>query len=84
MKINNLKIKIFSDGANFKEMMNANKNRHIKGLTTNPSLMRKSGISDYKSSAKLILKSIKKKPISFEVFSDNFKEMEEQANIING
>ena len=84
MKINNLKIKIFSDGANFKEMTSANKNRYIKGLTTNPSLMRKSGISDYKSFAKLILKSIKKKPISFEVFSDNFKEMEKQANIING
>ena len=60
MKINNLKIKIFSDGANFKEMMNANKNRHIKGLTTNPSLMRKSGISDYTAFAKFTLKSIKK------------------------
>ena len=84
MKINNLKIKIFSDGANFKEMMSANKNRYIKGLTTNPSLMRKSGISDYTAFAKLILKSIKKKPISFEVFSDDFKEMEKQAKIING
>ncbi len=83
MRINNLRIKIFSDGANFKEMINANKNRYIKGLTTNPSLMRKSGIKDYKSFAKLILKSIKKKPISFEVFSDNFEEMEIQAKIIN-
>ncbi len=83
MKINNLKIKIFSDGANFKEMINANKKNYIKGLTTNPSLMRKSGITDYNKFAKLILRSIKKKPISFEVFSDNFDEMGKQAKIIN-
>jgi len=83
MKINNLKIKIFSDGANFKEMINANRKKYIKGLTTNPSLMRKSGITDYNKFAKLILKSIRKKPISFEVFSDNFEEMGKQAKIIN-
>ena len=81
-KIEDLKIKIFSDGANAEEMLDMNKNDFIKGLTTNPSLMRKAGIRDYKSFAKDILKEIKKKPISFEVFSDEFSEMERQADEI--
>ena len=81
-KIEDLKIKIFSDGANVEEMLDMNKKDFIKGLTTNPSLMRKAGIRDYKSFAKDILKEIKKKPISFEVFSDEFSEMERQANEI--
>ena len=81
-KIEDLKIKIFSDGANVEEMLDMNKNDFIKGLTTNPSLMRKAGIRDYKSFAKDILKEIKKKPISFEVFSDEFSEMERQADEI--
>tara|TARA_B100001123_G_scaffold437704_1_gene570557 strand:+ start:626 stop:1342 length:717 start_codon:yes stop_codon:yes gene_type:complete len=78
-KIEGLKIKIFSDGANKEEMLSANKNNIIKGLTTNPSLMKKAGITDYESFAKDILSVIKKKPISFEVFSDDFGEMEKQA-----
>ena len=78
-KIEDLKIKIFSDGADVKEMLDMNKNDFIKGLTTNPSLMRKAGIRDYKSFAKDILTHIKDKPISFEVFSDEFDEMEKQA-----
>lgn len=81
-KIEDLKIKIFSDGANVEEMLDMNKNDFIKGLTTNPSLMRKAGIRDYKYFAKDILKEIKKKPISFEVFSDEFSEMERQADEI--
>ena len=81
-KIEDLKIKIFSDGANVEEMLDMNKNDFIKGLTTNPSLMKKAGIRDYKSFAKDILKEIKKKPISFEVFSDEFSEMERQADEI--
>ena len=81
-KIEDLKIKIFSDGANVEEMLDMNKNDFIKGLTTNPSLMRKAGIRDYKSFAKDILKEIKKKPISFEVFADEFSEMERQADEI--
>ena len=81
-KIEDLKIKIFSDGADVEEMLDMNKNDFIKGLTTNPSLMRKAGIRDYKSFAKDILKEIKKKPISFEVFSDEFSEMERQAHEI--
>ena len=81
-KIEDLKIKFFSDGADVEEMLDMNKNDFIKGLTTNPSLMRKAGIRDYKSFAKDILKEIKKKPISFEVFSDEFSEMERQADEI--
>lgn len=77
--IKNLKIKIFADGANKKEMLEMNQKKIIKGLTTNPSLMKKAGIKNYKDFAVDILQSIKTKPISFEVFSDNFNEMEKQA-----
>ena len=80
-KFNNTKI--FADGADFNEMLKLSKTSFVRGLTTNPSLMRKNGISDYESFAKKILKKIKKKPISFEVFSDNIEEMKEQALKIN-
>ena len=76
-------IKIFADGANFKEMVGLSKTSFIKGLTTNPSLMRKNKIKNYQIFAKKILKVIKNKPISFEVFSDNLEEMKKQAEIIN-
>lgn len=76
-------IKIFADGANFKEMVSLSKTSFIKGLTTNPSLMRKNKIKNYEIFAKKILKVIKNKPISFEVFSDNLEEMKLQAEIIN-
>jgi len=78
-KINGLKIKIFSDGANLAEMIDMNKKEFIHGMTTNPSLMKKAGIKDYKKFAKDVLNEIKIKPISFEVFSDDFLEMEKQA-----
>ena len=78
-KLENLKIKIFSDGANKKDMLEMNNNPYVKGLTTNPSLMKKAGITDYKSFAKDILSEIKNKPISFEVFSDEFDQMKNQA-----
>lgn len=80
--IKNLKIKIFSDGANLDEMLDMNKKDFIHGMTTNPSLMKKAGIKDYKIFAKSVLKEIKTKPISFEVFSDDFAEMEKQAKEI--
>ena len=80
--INNLKIKIFADGADKAGMLEMNENPLIKGLTTNPTLMKKAGIKDYSSFAKEILVHIKDKPISFEVFADDFDEMERQANII--
>ena len=76
------RIKIFADGANEKEILKFNKMKIIKGLTTNPSLMRKSGVKDYEKFCKKILKKIKK-PISFEIFSDDEKNIYRQAKIIS-
>ncbi len=78
-KIEDLKVKIFSDGADKKDMLDMNSKTFIKGLTTNPTLMKKASIKDYETFAKDILSTIKEKPISFEVFSDDFNEMEKQA-----
>jgi len=77
--IKDLKIKIFADGADKSGMLEMYAKPFIKGLTTNPTLMNKAGITDYRAFAKDILSVIKEKPISFEVFSDDFKEMERQA-----
>lgn len=77
--IKNLQVKIFADGADKNGMLEMANKDHIKGLTTNPTLMAKAGIKDYKAFALDILKEIKSKPISFEVFSDDFSEMEDQA-----
>ena len=77
--INQLKVKIFADGADKAGMLEMYAKPYIKGLTTNPTLMRKAGIVDYKEFAKDILKAIPDRPISFEVFSDEFPEMERQA-----
>jgi len=78
----NLKIKIFADGADKKGMLEMYAKPYIKGFTTNPTLMRKAGISDYRTFAKEILLAIKDRPVSFEVFSDDFTGMEQQANEI--
>lgn len=78
-KIEDLKVKIFADGADKAGMLEMNAKPYIKGLTTNPTLMRKAGITDYRAFCKDILTHIKDKPISFEVFSDDFAEMERQA-----
>ena len=78
-KISDLKIKIFSDGADINTMLEMYRKPLIKGLTTNPTLMNKAGIRDYRAFCKEILLSIKDKPLSFEVFSDDFREMERQA-----
>ena len=77
-----LKIKIFADGAQKSEMLDMYNQSYIQGLTTNPTLMRKAGIQDYRAFAKDILSEIKDKPVSFEVFSDDFADMERQANEI--
>ena len=79
LKIKNLKIKIFADGADPKQIYELNKKDYIKGFTTNPTLMKNAGIIDYKKYALEILSQIKQKPISFEVFSDEIDTMEEQA-----
>lgn len=82
--VKDLKVKIFADGADKAGMIEMSGKSIIQGLTTNPTLMRKAGISDYKAFALDILSEIKDKPISFEVFSDDFDEMESQANEIAG
>lgn len=75
----NLNTKIFADGADKKGILEMLQNPLIEGFTTNPTLMRKAGISDYETFAKDILNSVTDKPISFEVFSDDFAEMKQQA-----
>ena len=77
-----LKIKIFADGADLESIIKLNEKIFIKGFTTNPSLMKKAGIVNYKDFALNALDKIKKKPISFEVFSDDIAEMERQAEEI--
>jgi transaldolase len=74
-----LKVKIFADGADKADILRLYADKRIKGFTTNPTLMRKAGITDYEAFAKDILSHIKDRPISFEVFSDDFVEMERQA-----
>jgi transaldolase len=78
----NLKIKIFGDGADTKSMLELYANPLIRGFTTNPTLMRKAGIADYQAFAREILAVIQDRPISFEVFADEFAEMERQARLI--
>lgn len=82
--IDQLQVKIFADGADRAGMLEMYSKPYIKGLTTNPTLMRKAGIADYRAFAKDILKAIPDRPISFEVFSDEFPEMERQAMEIAG
>jgi transaldolase len=74
-----LKVKLFADGADLAGIQEMAANPMIKGFTTNPTLMRKAGIADYKSFALQVLGVVKDRPISFEVFDDDFVEMEKQA-----
>lgn len=78
-KLENLKIKLFADGADLAGISRLYADTQIKGLTTNPTLMRKAGIADYEVFALEVLQIVKSKPISFEVFTDDFKEMHRQA-----
>lgn len=78
-KIEELDVKIFADGADKEGILEMYAKTFIKGFTTNPTLMRKAGISDYRAFAKEILQAISDRPISFEVFSDEFQDMERQA-----
>jgi transaldolase len=77
--VDQLKVKIFADGADKAGMLEMYAKPYIKGLTTNPTLMRKAGITSYKAFARDILQAIPDRSISFEVFSDDFPEMERQA-----
>jgi transaldolase len=83
-KISDLKVKIFADGADYESILKLYANPLIKGFTTNPTLMRKAGISDYEAFGRRILAAIPDRPISLEVFADEFDEMEKQARVIAG
>jgi transaldolase len=74
-----LKVKVFADGADKARILELYGNKAVKGFTTNPTLMRQAGIGDYESFAKDLVSNIPDRPISFEVFSDDFADMERQA-----
>jgi len=80
--VTDLKIKLFADGADKAAMLELYRNPLIKGFTTNPTLMRKAGIADYEAFARDILAEIRDRPISLEVFADDFGEMERQGRLI--
>jgi len=78
-KLNELNVKIFADGADLEGIREMYSNRLIKGFTTNPTLMRMDGVKDYKSFSLEVLKAVPDRPISLEVFANDFDEMERQA-----
>lgn len=83
MKIlDTLSVKIFADGADIKSILELYRNPYIKGFTTNPTLMRKVGIADYEGFSRKMIEAIPDRPISLEVFADEFPEMEKQAHKI--
>lgn len=82
VSVSSLRVKIFADGADIEGMSALARNPLIQGFTTNPTLMRKAGVTDYRQFARDVLAAIPTKPISFEVFSDDFAEMEAQAREI--
>jgi transaldolase len=83
-QLSELKVKIFADGADKARMIEFYKNPLIKGFTTNLTLMRQAGVRDYRAFAKEVIRAIPDRPISFEVLSDDFTEMERQALEIAG
>ncbi len=82
LTLSELRIKVFADGADFESMMRLYAKPYINGFTTNPTLMRKAGIKDYEAFGKKILAAIPDRPISLEVFADDFPSMEKQARVI--
>jgi len=80
--VSDLRIKIFADGADKASILELYRQPHIKGFTTNPTLMRATGVTDYRGFAQDLLATIQDRPISFEVFADEEEEMEEQAQQI--
>ena len=80
--LNDLKIQIYADGADKKGILDLYAKPYIKGLTTNPTLMNKAGIKDYEAFARDVLQTVTAKPISLEVFADEFPEMKRQARKI--
>jgi transaldolase len=81
-KIEDLKVRIFADGADLAGIKSMYAKPYIKGFTTNPTLMRKAGITDYATFARQVIDAVPDRPVSFEVFADDLGEMEEQALVI--
>lgn len=77
-----LKVKIYADGADLDGIRAVSANPFVKGFTTNPTLMRKAGVTDYETFARAVLNEVKNRSISFEVFADDFETMEAQARVI--
>ena len=77
--LDSLKVKIYADGADIRGIIDLYRKPYIKGLTTNPTLMKNAGITDYEKFAREVLETVTEKPISLEVFSDDFSEMHRQA-----
>ena len=77
-----LNVKVFADGADIEEMKSAYKNQLVDGFTTNPSLMAKAGVTDYKAFAEVVVSEIPDDSISFEVFADDLPTMEKEAEIL--
>jgi transaldolase len=80
--LDQLRVQIFADGADLKGIVEMARQPYIKGFTTNPTLMRKAGVADYRAFARDVLQAVPNRPISFEVFADDFGEMERQAREI--
>src|SRR5882757_5555198 len=82
--LSDLKVQLYADGADKAGILDLYAKPYIKGLTTNPTLMKKAGITDYEAFARDILQTVTAKPISLEVFTDDFPEMKRQALKIKG
>src|SRR6476660_1569078 len=82
IKLTDLKVKLFTDGADKAQIVDMAKQPWIKGFTTNPSLLKKAGVSDYAAYARDLVAAVPDRHISFEVFSDDIPEMVAQANVI--
>ncbi len=83
MDYRELKIDIYADGADIEKMKEAHNKGFVKGFTTNPTLMKKAGVKDYKTFAKEAAEAIRDVPLSFEVFSDDFETMEKEARVLS-
>ena len=81
-RLETLRVKLFADGADLEGIVRMASNPLIKGFTTNPTLMRKAGVADYESFARKLLAAVPDRPVSLEVFADDFPEMIRQARVI--
>jgi transaldolase len=81
-RLRQLKVKIFADGADFDSIVKLSSNPLVKGFTTNPSLARKAGVTDYEEFGRKVLAAVPNRPVSLEVFADEFDEMARQARAI--